>query len=207
MKIAIITSLTVLAIASATNAGLVFTVNDAQLPNGSTVVLQPSDALELVLELSGGSGCGGYDLGYTLTNSGAEFITGGGYGYDPITFPTLFDILGEVIAEEPQYVRINAIQLFSVPILGPAVLMENLLVHQLDSTPVDLIITVDGTTIIGEGGIYETIPIGTVLYTLQIIPEPGTLLLLGLGGLLLRSGRTKNCHNIFLSMQNYRNCV
>jgi hypothetical protein len=52
------------------------------------------------------------------------------------------------------------------------------------------LVTVTGTTLIGQTTGYEQIPDGTVVHTLMIhqvgIPEPATIALLGLGGLLLR---------------------
>jgi len=173
-------------VASLANAGLVFTVDDVALPDGSTIVLGPCDVIELDLELAEGHNILRYDLSYTLTNSGAELITTGGYGYGPISFPTAFDIPGRTYIKEPQYVEIIASN-FDFPVPWPAVLMENLLVHQLDGTLVDLLITVAGGTYVDD----EWIPDGTILYTLHIVPEPATMALVGLGGLFLRSHRTK----------------
>jgi hypothetical protein len=81
------------------SAGLVFTVDDVALPDGSEIVLNPYDVIGFGLELGEGHTISCYDLGYTLTNSGAEFIITGGYGYDLITFPTLFDFPGYVRRE------------------------------------------------------------------------------------------------------------
>lgn len=173
----------VLGITSLANAELVFTVDGEALSDGSTVVLAPSDVVELSLELPEGSSIESYYLGYTLTNSGAELITTGGYGYGPIEFSGGFDFVGTTKVVEPQYVEIEGGNLFTheSTVYGPIVLMQNLLVHQLDNTSLDLIITVYGWTHV-DG---EDIPDGTVLHTLHIVPEPATLLLLGLGGLFL----------------------
>jgi len=169
----------VLGLTSLASADLVFTVNGKPQPD--TIYLLPSDTAEIDLELSAGENITKYELGYILSNAQAELLIGN------ISFPAPFDYPGGVTWNEPQYIGIAASQWGNppTPLQGPLVLMQGLVVHCLDKTPVDLIIQVDGPTII-DG---MTIPIGTVLHTLHIIqdvPEPMTIALLGLGSLFLR---------------------
>ena len=179
-KAGLIIGILMLALAPAVRGGLVFTVNGAELADGSTIVLGPSDSIELDLELAEGHNILGYSLGYTLTNSHAEFIT------DFIEFPEAFDWPAHIDVDEPQYVQITAANMLESN-LGPAVLMENLIVHHLDSTPVDLLIHVSDWTIVDA----KRIPNGTILYTLHIVPEPATISLLGIGGLFALGNRMK----------------
>jgi len=185
-KRCLIFGLLLMALATAARGGLVFTVNGTELPDGSTIVLGPSDVIELDLEIAEGHNIAGYALGYTLTNPNAEFITTGGYGYGPISFPTLFEFPGIVSVDEPQYVEICATN-FNLPAWGPAVLMKDLLIHKLDSNYVELLITAHSETMI-DG---KWIPDGTLLYTLHIVPEPATISLLGIGGLFVLRNRMK----------------
>jgi len=185
-KAGLIIGILLLALTPAARGGLVFTVNGTEMPDGSTIVLGPSDVIELDLEISEGHDIAGYALGYTLTNPNAEFITTGGYGYGSISFPTIFDFPGEVYINEPQYVEIAARNLMEAN-PGPRVLMKDLLIHKLDSTYVELIITAHSETMI-DG---KWIPDGTLLYTLHIVPEPATIFIVGLGGLMLHSRKKK----------------
>jgi len=185
-KAGLIIGILMLVLAPTARGGLVFTVNGTELADGSTIDLGPSDVIELDLEIAEGHNIFTYDFGYTLTNLGAEFITTGGYGYNPISFPWIFESPGVVSVNEPQYIEIFATN-FDFPAPGPAVLMKNLIVHKLDSMPVDLLIHVSDWTVVDN----KTIPDGTLLYTLHIVPEPATISLLGIGGLFLLRNRMK----------------
>ncbi len=182
----------VLGMASIANAvpyfgGLGFTVNGEAQPD--VITLRPSEAVVLDLELLDGFTTPGYTIDYQLTNAQAEFIIDGyqdafGHVFEPIAFPTVFDLPGGVIPINPQWVRITGTQVQSDPVAGQALLMESLVIHCLDTTPVTLeIIAAAGLVINGEA-----IDAGTVIHTLGIvqIPEPMTIALLGLGGLFLR---------------------
>ena len=177
----------VLGLASWANADLIFTVNGE--PQPEDITLEPSDTIELGLDVPDGHSVSGFSLGYSLTNAQAEFFA------EDIELPGIppFEIaIYPPPWGEPQYVRISWYTFITPPLVGPVVLMRGLEVRCLEPTDVVLDIVVEDTTII-DG---ETIPNGTVLHTLIIhqIPEPMTLLLVGFGGLALlrkrRCGKT-----------------
>ena len=168
----------VLCMASLANAHLIFTVNGEEQGPAIDPPLLYSDTIELDLELSAGETINGYQLMYTLSNAQAEFLSSG------IAFPWASDFPGKINGEGPGWIEITAGNMFN-PSAGPLDLMNGLIVHCLEATDVILTVTVSGDTII-DG---ETIANGTIVHELlipQIIPEPMTIALLGLGGLLLR---------------------
>jgi len=167
----------VLGLTSLASADLIFTVNGE--PQPAIIQLKPSETIELDLELSTGENILGYDLTYRLSNPLAELVTG------QIVFPAMFDLQGSLVGTPtPQSVRMSATQLFSSALVGPQDLMHSLILHCLGEGSVLLEIVVSGTTVV-DG---ETLPLGSVLHTLEIkqIPEPVTIALLGLGSLFLR---------------------
>jgi hypothetical protein len=175
----------VLGTAAMANAGLVFTVNGQ--PSPAEISLNgPSDAISLGIELGSGT-IRVYDLVYQLSNAQAELITTGYGQYPATTWPALFDLQGYAIVTNPQKIEVTATQLFTEDLAAPQTLMLNMVLHCLEET--DVILTVTTT---GVGGNYwdgGEIPPGTVLSTLlihQVVPEPMTIALLGLGGLFLR---------------------
>ncbi len=173
--------LLVLGVTSMANAvpyfgGLEFTVNGDLQPD--MITLAPSESVVLDLHLLEGFSMGGFTLDYMLTNAQAELIA------DNIVFPQPWDMAPGVIPIDPQWVQITGSQIWSGPVQGFADIMDGLVLHCLDSTPVILeIITGAGMVINGE-----IIDAGQVIHTLGIwqIPEPMTIALLGLGGLFLR---------------------
>lgn len=128
-----------------------------------------------------------YDLAFVLVDLGEEppdlepdFI----FHWDSIEFPTNFDDAGHITYSDEQLVWVAAAQIFSPPVSGPAVLVENLGVQNLEVlglSRLDLIVV--GDTIM-DG---EQIPVDTVLDSAIVfeIPEPATLLLLGLGMMMV----------------------
>jgi len=172
----------VLGLASVANATLLFTIDGEEQP--PEIWLEPSDAISLDLHIAAGDNMLSYDIAYNLSNAQAELITTGGYGYAEISFPATFDLMGYVVSAAPESVRISATQFMGLPLEGPQILMEDLVLHCLEATDVELAVVVMGTTDL-NGIEYE---VGEVLHTLVIhqVPEPMTVLLLGLGGVLLR---------------------
>jgi len=170
----------VLGLTSLASADLILTVDGQPVTGpGEITLIAPSGTAELDLELTAGENIFSYDISYILSNAQAELIT------DDIEFPATFFYPSAVVWDEPQWVEISGQQWDAGSELqGPQVIMQGLILHCLDDTPVDLLVRVEGTTVV-DG---QVIPVGTVLGMLHIeqVPEPVTIALLGLGSLFLR---------------------
>ena len=180
----------VLGLTSLAGASLIFTIDG--VPQEPEITLFVSEEVVLDLHLDVGENIKTYQLMYTLSNEQAEFIlpdpeTAPQYG---ISFPWVSDAPGKVNAFDGDgvmsWVEIAAGNFFAAT-AGPLTLMDGLILHCLDDTPVTLTVVTSAVSII-DG---VEIPIDTVMHTLDIIqiPEPMTIVLLGLGGLLLRRRR------------------
>jgi hypothetical protein len=175
-----LTLLMILGLAFGASGALIVTIEGIPAAAHDPIILEPSDTIEFDLELTDGSTCNGYTIDYVIDNLQAEWDTSG------IAFPEQgFDFDGKINTppSTAQLTQISAGNLFSPPVSGP-ILMNGLLLHCLEATDVLVTVVVSSTTQV-DG---VEIPIGTVLATVPItqIPEPMTIALLGLGGLLLR---------------------
>jgi len=168
----------VLGLTSLASADLLLTVNGQPVTQGQ-ITIAPSQTIELDLELTAGENVQMWDVTYMLSNAQAEFVTGS------MTYPTVFEFPGGfTVPPTAQMVEISAANFTGGPAAGPAMLMQGLILHCLEATPVDLTLYVSDYTVV-DG---QEVEIGTVLGTLHItqIPEPVTIALLGLGSLFLR---------------------
>lgn len=180
----LLTLMIIFGLAAVANAGLIFTIDGE--PQPAEIWLEPSEAIELDLELGDGT-IRAYQLVYELSNNQAELITTGYDPYPDTTFPALFDLQGGVVAgSTAQRVEITAGQLFTPDLAAPQTLMVNLVLHCLEPTDVVLTVTTAGS--LGNYWDGNQIAPGEVVHTLIIhqTPEPMTVALLGLGGLFLR---------------------
>jgi len=179
--------LLVLGLATATQADIVgidFTVNGD--PQPAEITLMPSQSIELDLEIEAGHNMLGYNIEWEIISGRAELI------WANVTFPVQYSFAPSKVlttpTPAPNKVRMSGSNL-SPAIEGPAVIMQGLILHCLleDPTPNEptiLTMTTRATTKV-DG---VNIAAGTLLHTLiihQVVPEPATLMLLGLGSLFL----------------------
>jgi hypothetical protein len=181
--------LVVLGLTSLAGAELIFTINGEPQPEVITVSI--SEEVTLGLHLSAGETIKAYQITYSLSNEQAEFLTPP--GWTNVTFPWASDAPGKIGSYDGvgvvSWVEIAAANIFEAD-PGPLTLMQGLILHCLNDTPVTMTVTTSEVTEING----EIIPIGTILHTLDIIqvPEPMTIALLGFGGAILsrfRRGR------------------
>jgi len=165
---------------SIANAGLLDLMVDGGVAPDE-ITLMPSDTVSLGVFLPAGNGCYDYYLAFQLSNPQAEIDASNA------VFPTIFEIPGVVGVNEPGYVEITASQIILPDPQGPSILADNIFLHCLGPGDVVLdLVTYRVSWINGE------MPAkGTVIDTLTIhqVPEPMTLTLMALGGLLLRRRR------------------
>ena len=169
--------LMVLGMTQLASAGLIFTVNGEPQPD--EIYLQPSQTIEIGLELEQGQTIAGYQIMYTLSNEQGELLYDGS---EPSFYWPGGMFVGKVNGYDQEgvctWVEIAASN-FGTYASGPLDLMDGLIFHCLEAT--DVILTVTGVVDLdGVSGV-------DVDHTLIIHqPEPMTIALLGLGGLFLR---------------------
>jgi hypothetical protein len=165
----------VLGMSSLASAELIFTVNGEPQPEEITIVT--SETITLDLHLADAHNITGYTLNYKLSNNQAELLI------DGVVFPTSFEV-PPYASGGGQSASITGSQLFGAPLEGPLDLMDGMILHCLEATDVILeISTPDRGTQVDN----EYLPAGVVhtLRIVQVVPEPMTVALLGLGGLFL----------------------
>jgi hypothetical protein len=177
--------LLVLGLATASQAGITgidFTVNGE--PQQPAVTLSVGQTIEIDLELLAGNNILGYVLEWEIIGGRAEFNWSG------INFPLAFELASKISGTAlPNKVRLTGSQLTQPAKDGPAVIMQGLILtctgaDPSQNEPTIMNVTIRGTT--KTNGVSAGTS-GTVVHTLTIhqVPEPMTLMLLGLGSLFL----------------------
>ena len=176
---------TILAMACVANADIYLTIDGSEAPD--KITLEPSNWIEIGVDLSAGENMDSYDLEFVLSAADAHFDS------NNIAYPEQgFDLDGALIViagnPGPQYVWVGAGNIYSPAVNGLTTLVDNLLLHcdGLGNVTLSLVNAAnDGTIIDGvgqlKGYVYDSV--------LIVQPEPMTIALLGLGGLLLRRRR------------------
>jgi hypothetical protein len=177
-------------VASAQLVGLDISVNGNHEPVDSMIVLLPSETLTLDIHVNaditpGSAGEGNWLL---ICETAAGIISGGvKVPYGDVTLMGPDSASGAGVAGMPDgYDGVyGAILLVGTTTLVPAstILFDGILFHCEGplTSPRDVVVSLSRLTDEGEytGEIYDTV-------TIHQIPEPMTIMLLGLGGLLLR---------------------
>jgi len=173
----ILVVLLVLGLATASQAGVTFGVNDD--PSVTEITLLPSQTIVLDMSITQGGTCSDYTLGWALEGNG-EFL------FDGATFPNASSyMLGSGFTAGT--LSKTAFQMsgsnFGIPVAGPAVIMDGLVVHCTDKGEVVVTVkSLGGTNVDGA-----PVAANTIMRTILIhqVPEPMTMMLLGLGSLFL----------------------
>ena len=166
----------VLGMASLANAGLALSVNGEPAPD--QITLAPSDWIELDVHLEQGTTLLGMTIAIELSNNQGHIETA------DISYPDLGAWLFApyVLSESPQHVEVTG-GTFGAPTAGPAVVIAGVMFHCDEPiyATIDLVTTAV-TTIDGVD-----VQAGVLLDRLIVlVPEPMTMVLLGLGAVLLR---------------------
>ena len=164
----------------AVNAAFEFSLGGLPQPDEVTIICdEPSGQIVLDLKLLDGHTTGGFQFDYRLSNAQAELLA------TNVVLSDAFDQGLSVMSSSAQNYEFGGAQVFNADLAGPITMMDQLVLHCLEATDVILTIVSTATSVIDGTTYYDT---GVTVHTLTIhqVPEPATLALLGLGGLLLR---------------------
>jgi len=160
---------TVLAMASVANAGLFISVNGIVNPPDSEVRLVPSDVAIIDVHSDGQTLQGGFLL--TIAGPGTLDITAATNSYVPPGYP---DSILDLSGDNTMILLDMAKAIVPIPPLPVGKLIDMIKLHCENIGDVVLTLTTDVGEVLDRQVIH------------QVIPEPITFALLGLGGLFLR---------------------
>ena len=171
---------------AAVDAAMEFSVNGE--PQPAEISIDVGSSITLDWKLLTGHTLKNVDFTWQLSNTSAELLAGN------MVLDDGFDMGLSSSQADAQNVKIFGGQVWTpTGLAGPRTLMDLLTLQCLEMGDVTLDIIYTGTTKLdGEEYYSNDVPLGTVVHSLLVhqVPEPATMVLLSLGGLLIR--RKKN---------------